>query len=73
MIAIEESALQSLLIDAVKRGAEQAFRKYARYNYKEAAKLLNITPKTLSKRIVEGKIKSVDGLISGSEIDRYLG
>ena len=70
---MEETALRALLIQSAKIGAEQAFRKYARYNYQEAAKLLSVTPKTLSKRVVEGKIKSVDGLITGTEIDRYLG
>lgn len=72
MIAIEESTLQNLLAEAARRGAEQAFRRFVRYNYTEAAKLLDITPKTLSKRILEGKIKSVDGMINGEEIDRYL-
>jgi uncharacterized membrane-anchored protein len=72
MIAIEESTLQALLVESAKKGAEQAFRKYVRYKYKEAAKLLGITDRTLSNRIAEGKIKAVDGLITGAEIDRYL-
>ena len=42
------------------------------YNIKDAAKQIGITPKTLTKRIMEGKIKSVDGRITGAEIKRYL-
>lgn len=72
MIAIEESQLQSLLAESARRGAEQAFKRYVRYNYTEAAKLLQINPKTLSKYILLGKIKAVDGMVSGEEIDRYL-
>lgn len=72
MIAIEESRLESLLTEATRRGAEIAFKRFVRYNYTEAARLLNITPKTLSKYILLGKIKAVDGMVSGEEIDRYL-
>ncbi len=72
MIAIEESRLESLLTEATRRGAEIAFKRFVRYNYTEAARLLSITPKTLSKYIVGGKIKAVDGMVSGEEIDRYL-
>jgi hypothetical protein len=72
MIAIEESRLESLLTEATKRGAELAFKRFVRYNYTEAAKLISITPKTLSKYILLGKIKAVDGMVSGEEIDRYL-
>lgn len=42
------------------------------YNIKDAAKQIGITPNTLTKRIMEGKIKSVDGRITGAEIKRYL-
>ena len=72
MIAIEENILQNMLIESARRGAEQAFRRFVRYNYTEAARLLSITPKTLSKRVMEGKLKATDGLITGEEIDRYL-
>ena len=72
MIVIEESRLESLLTEATKRGAELAFKRFVRYNYTEAAKLISITPKTLSKYILLGKIKAVDGMVSGEEIDRYL-
>jgi len=76
MITIEESTLKNLLIESAKLGAElgaeRVFRKFARYNYSETAKLLSIDPKTLAKRIKEGKIKAVDGIISGEEIDKYL-
>jgi hypothetical protein len=72
-ILLDESELQDLVAQAVQTGAEMAFKKYIRYNYMAAAELLSITPKTLSKRVSEGKIKSVDVLITGTEIDRYLG
>ena len=72
MIAIEESQLAEMLAESARRGAEQAFKRFVVYNYTEAAKVLRITPKTLSKRVLDGKIKSTDGMITGEEIDRYL-
>jgi len=72
-VTLEEAVLQDMLSQATRIGAEMVFKKYVRYNFTQAAELLSITPKTLSKRVSEGKIRAVDGLISGSEIDRYLG
>ena len=69
---IEQQELKELLAQAYRDGAQDAFRRYVRYNYKEAAKLLSITPKTLAKRIAEKKIQATDGLITGEEINRYL-
>lgn len=73
MLTIEENTFQSLLIQAAKLGAEQAISALVSYNLKDAAQRIGITPKTLTKRIMEGKINSVDGRITGSEIKRYLG
>lgn len=73
MIAIEESMLQTMLFKAAQMGADQAISALVSYNIKDAAKQIGITPKTLTKRVLEGKIKSVDGRITGSEIKRYLG
>ena len=80
MITLEDEQLQTMLREAAKLAAIEAaeetykrvMRRWVRYNHKEAAKELSITPKTLINRIREGKIESVDGLISGEEIDRYL-
>lgn len=72
MIAIEESKLSSMLFAAAQAGAEKAISALVSYNLKDAAKQIGITPKTLTKRILEGKIKSVDGRVTGSEIRRYL-
>jgi len=73
MIAIEESTLNSMLFKAAQLGAEQAIIALVSYNLKDAAKQIGITPKTLTKRILEGKIHSIDGRITGAEIKRYLG
>lgn len=72
MVMIEESRLSELMREAAKIGAETAFKRFVRYNYTQAAKALGITPKTLSKRISEGKIKPTDGMITGEELDNYL-
>ncbi len=72
IVTIEESLLRDMLVESARIGAEKAFRRYVRCNYTEAARLLGITPKTLSKRVMEGKLKATDGLITGEEIDRYL-
>lgn len=73
LFQIEDNALQNMLFQAAKLGAEQAISALVSYNLKDAAQRIGITPKTLTKRILEGKINSVDGRITGSEIKRYLG
>lgn len=73
MIALEESSLQNMLFMAAQMGAEKAISALVSYNLKDAAKQIGVTPKTLTKRILEGKIKAVDGRITGAEIRRYLG
>lgn len=72
MIAIEESQLKHLLFQAAQMGADKAISALVSYNIKDAAKQIGVTPKTLGKRILEGKIKAVDGRITGAEIKRYL-
>jgi hypothetical protein len=72
-LIIDKNSFKQLLVEAAHLGAEQAIVALVSYNLKDAAKRIGITPKTLSKRILEGKIKSTDGRISGAEIKRYLG
>lgn len=72
MITIDENTFKSALVEAARMGAENAIVALVSYNLKDAAKLIGITPKTLTKRILEGKINSVDGRVSGAEIKRYL-
>lgn len=72
IVTIEESSLQNMLFQAAQLGADKAISALVSYNIKDAAKQIGITPKTLTKRIMEGKIKSVDGRITGAEIKRYL-
>lgn len=71
-ITIDEPTFKSLLVEAARIGAESAIVALVSYNIKDAAKLIGITPKTLTKRVLEGKINCVDGRISGAEIKRYL-
>jgi len=71
-LSLHSAELEALLERAALRGAQQALEAGTCYNYKEASKRLNISPDTLRKRILEGKIATVDGLISGAEIHRYL-
>ena len=72
IVTIEESSLQNMLFQAAQLGVDKAISALVSYNIKDAAKQIGITPKTLTKRIMEGKIKSVDGRITGAEIKRYL-
>lgn len=72
-ISIDEEELKKLLMKAANIGAQKAIDTLISFNLQEAAKQIGITPKTLTKRILEGKIKSVDKRISASEIQRYLG
>jgi hypothetical protein len=71
-LLIDEVNLKKMLIEAAQIGADTAIISLVSYNLKDAAKQIGITPKTLTKRILEGKIKSIDGRVSGLEIKRYL-
>jgi len=71
-ISMESAELEALLERAAARGAQQAIDSLVSFNYKEASKHLNISPDTLRKRLLEGKIQQVDGRISAAEIHRYL-
>ena len=71
-IHLSPEDLKLLLVEAAKLGAQQIIETLVSYNFKDAAKQIGITPKTLNKRILQGKIKAVDGRISGLEIQRYL-
>lgn len=71
-ITLERHALQELLEQAAERGAARAIDALACYHYKDACKLLGISYNTLQRRIAEGKIRPVDGRITGAEIRRYL-
>lgn len=68
----EDEILTDLLIQSARMGAQIAMDKLISLNLKDAAKQIGITPKTLTKRILQGKIKAVDNRISAAEIQRYL-
>lgn len=72
-VSLSRAALEGLLQRAAEIGAERAIVSLVTYQYMDAAKQLGICTKTLMKRIHEGKIKSVDGRITGAELLRYLG
>lgn len=69
---IEQHELQRMLTEAARQGAEIAIEEMVCYHYKDACKRLGISYNTLQKRIVDGKIRPVDGRITGQEIRRYL-
>lgn len=71
-IIIPESTLKQMLVEAAEYGAKRFMDDMAVYSYSEAAKLLKMSSVTLRKRIHEGKIKQVDGKVTGQEIRRYL-
>lgn len=73
MISLQPEQLEDLLARAAQKGAETAFEEMVCYHYKDACKQLGISYNTLQKRILEGKIRPVDGRITGAEIRRYLG
>lgn len=72
MITIEKFELQQLMKEAAKLGAQEFMSDMALYHMKDAAKLLGVSYGTLQARIKEGKIRPVDGRITGAEIRRYL-
>lgn len=71
-LVLNKEELNTLLTEAAKQGAYLAIAGIASYNLGDACKLLKISYATLQKRILSGKIKAVDGRISGAEIQRYL-
>jgi predicted site-specific integrase-resolvase len=54
-------------------GANHAIDDMVCYHLKDACACLGISYNTLKRRIDEGKIRSVDGRVTGAEIRRYLG
>jgi hypothetical protein len=69
---IEQHELQRMLTDAARMGAQIAIDDMVCYHYKDACKRLGISYNTLQKRIMDGKIRPVDGRITGQELRRYL-
>lgn len=72
VITIEQHELQRLLVEAARQGANHAIDDLVCYHLKDACTRLGISYNTLQKRISEGKIRPVDGRITGAEIRRYL-
>ncbi|HCP78285.1 MAG: hypothetical protein H5U29_09485 [Pusillimonas sp.] len=72
MITMEQHQLEAILVEAAKRGAALAIEDMVCYHYKDACARLGISYNTLQKRIAEGKIRPVDGRITGAELRRYL-
>ena len=72
MVTLHEDQLRQLLEEAARRGAHTAFEELTLYHLKDAAARLGMSYNTLQKRILEGKIETVDGRITGAEIRRYL-
>lgn len=73
VITIERHELQRLLVEAARQGANHAIDDLVCYHFNEACDKLDISYNTLKKRIEEGKIRPIDGRITGAEIRRYLG
>lgn len=71
-ITLERHELQTLLAEAARQGANHAIDDLVCYHFNEACERLGISYNTLKKRIQEGKIRPVDGRITGAEIRRYL-
>lgn len=72
MISMQPHQLEELLKRAAQMGAQQAIDDMVCYHYKDACERLGISYNTLQKRIKEGKIRPVDGRITGAELRRYL-
>lgn len=71
-LTIEQHELQSMLIEAARIGANLAIEDMVCYHLKDACTRLGVSYNTLQKRILEGKIRPVDGRITGAELRRYL-
>lgn len=72
MITIENGALEKMLTEAARRGAEQAIGDLTLYTKQQACEMLGVSYNTLQRRIIEKKIRIVDGRIPGEAIRQYL-
>ncbi len=72
MITMDPHALESMLTEAARRGAEQAIQDLTCYTKEQACQMLGISYGTLQRRISEKKIRLVDGRIPGDSIRKYL-
>lgn len=72
VVTLEQHELHRMLIEAARLGANHAIDDLVCYHFNEACERLDISYNTLKKRILEGKIRPVDGRITGAEIRRYL-
>lgn len=72
MVTLEPNELKGMLIEAARIGANLAIEGMVCYHLKDAAARLGVSYNTLQKRIAEGKIRTVDGRITGEELRRYL-
>ncbi|AYD65331.1 hypothetical protein DVB37_16440 [Achromobacter sp. B7] len=71
-LTLEQHELQQMLVEAARIGANYAIEDMVCYHLKDACTRLGISYNTLKKRILERKIRAVDGRITGAEIRRYL-
>jgi hypothetical protein len=69
---LRDPRVRALLEEAARRGAQAAIDNLVLYTMGDAAKRMGIAYSTLRKRVLEGKIRTTDGKVSGVEIRRYL-
>lgn len=72
LITLKQQDLQAMLIKAGEIASRRVIDELVTYNYQDAACKLGISYPTLQRRMREGKIRGVDGRITGAEIRRYL-
>ncbi|AEP36191.1 Helix-turn-helix domain containing protein [Taylorella asinigenitalis MCE3] len=72
MIFMNKDELRVLLSEAALEGGKKAVENLKLFTKSQACELLNISTPTLMKRIKAGKIKTVDGYISGAELLKYI-
>lgn len=69
---LSDPRVRALLDEAARRGAQAAIDDLVLYTMGDAAKRMGIAYSTLRKRVLEGKVRTVDGKVSGIEMRRYL-
>lgn len=69
---LSDPRVRMLLDEAARRGAAQAIDEVTLYTMGDAAKRLGVSYVTLRKRVLQGKIRTTDGRVTGVEIRRYL-
>lgn len=69
---LDDPQVKAALVEAARMGAEMARTDWQTYSISDAATMMHVAPRTISRWVKDGKMRCVSGRITGREIRRYL-